>query len=83
MRPTKSAEASAIDREHLTRLLLEQMEQTYDTEGRAGVTRAVAELLARLGDTALRDHAYALGLTSELELETVDDRRPEPPQTLA
>jgi hypothetical protein len=78
MRPTKAAEGSAIDREHLTRLLLEQMERTYDTEGRAGVTRAVAELLTRLGDSALRDHAYALGLTSELELEAGDDR-PEPP----
>lgn len=69
MRPTKAAESAAIGREHLTRLLLEQMERTYGTEGQPGVTRMIAELLGRLDDSALREYAYSLGLTSELELE--------------
>jgi len=69
MRPTKAAESAAIGREHLTRLLLEQMERTYGTEGQPGMTRMVTELLSRLDDSALREYAYSLGLTSELELE--------------
>lgn len=69
MRPSKAAESAAIGREHLTRLLLEQMERTYGTEGQPGMTRMIAELLSRLDDSALREYAYSLGLTSELELE--------------
>jgi hypothetical protein len=72
MRPTKAAESAAIGREHLTRLLLEQMERTYGTEGQPGMTRMIAELLSRLDDSALREYAYSLGLTSELELEPED-----------
>ena len=72
MRPTKAAESAAIGREHLTRLLLEQMERTYGTEGQPGMTRMITELLRRLDDSALRDYAYSLGLTSELELEPED-----------
>jgi hypothetical protein len=69
MRRTKAVESAAIGREHLTRLLLEQMERTYGTEGQPGMTRMIGELLSRLNDSALRDYAYSLGLTSELELE--------------
>ncbi len=79
MRPSKAAESAAIGREHLTRLLLEQMERTYGTEGQPGMTRMIAELLSRLDDSALREYAYSLGLTSELELEpegTSDRARP-------
>jgi hypothetical protein len=72
MRTTKATESAGIDREHLTRLLLEQMERTYGTEGQPGITRMITELLRRLGDSALRDYAYSLGLTSELELEPED-----------
>jgi hypothetical protein len=76
MRPTKTAESAAIGREHLTRLLLEQMERTYGTEGQPGLTRMVTELLRRLNDSALREYAYSLGLTSELELEPDDANGP-------
>jgi hypothetical protein len=76
MRSTKATEGSAVEREHLTRLLLEQMERAYGTEGRPGMTRMVTELLRRLEDSALRDYAYSLGLTRERELEDLDDHRP-------
>jgi hypothetical protein len=83
MRAPKAAESAAIAREHLTRLLLEQMERTYGTEGQPGMTRMVTGLLRRLDDSALRDYAYSLGLTSELELEpedpSLDRRSPEEP----
>ena len=74
MRRSRSAESAAIDREHLTRVLLEQMERAYGTEGIAGLSRLLGELLRRLDDRALRDYALALGLTSELELEGGSDR---------
>jgi hypothetical protein len=79
MRPTKAAESAGIDREHLSRLLLEQMERTYGTEGQSGMTRMVTDLLRRLDDSALRDYAYSLGLTSELELEPEDASGRTPP----
>lgn len=69
MRRSRAAESTAIDREHLTRVLLEQMERAYGTEGTAGLSRLLGELLRRLDDRALSDYALAIGLTSELELE--------------
>jgi len=74
MRRSKSAESASIDREHLTRVLLEQMERAYGAEGTAGLSRMLGELLRRLDDRALRDYALTLGLTSELELEGESDR---------
>jgi hypothetical protein len=40
------------------------------------MTRMVTELLRRLNDSALREYAYSLGLTSELELEPDDANGP-------
>jgi hypothetical protein len=73
MRRTKADEAATIDRQHLTRVLLEQIERTYDTEGRGGVIRIMEELLGHLDDPALREYAYAKGLTSEHDLEPQDE----------
>jgi hypothetical protein len=61
-------------------VLLEQMERTYGTEGQPGMTRMITELLRRLGDSALRDYACSLGLTSELELEP-ENGPAQPPNT--
>ena len=81
MRSTKVSESAGIDRAHLIRVLLEQMERTYGTEGEPGVTRMIAELLCRLGDASLREYAYSLGLTTELELEPEDaSGRTRPPE---
>jgi hypothetical protein len=74
MQRSRAAESGAVDREHLTRLLLEQMERAYDTEGTGGLSRVLGELLRRLDDRALRDYAMALGFTSELELEAESER---------
>jgi hypothetical protein len=74
MRRPRAAESASIDREHLTRLLLEQMERAYGSEGTASLSRLLGELLRRLDDRALRDYALTLGLTSELELEGESDR---------
>ena len=75
MTRSKAAESAAIDREHLTRVLLEQMERAYGTEGTAGLSRLVGELLRRLDDRALRDYALAIGLTSERELDDDSEQR--------
>ncbi|HEY7502916.1 MAG TPA: hypothetical protein VH700_02365 [Gemmatimonadales bacterium] len=74
MRRSRADQSAGMDREHLTRILLEQMERAYGTEGSAGLSRMLGELLRRLDDRALRDYALALGLTSELELEDEPDR---------
>ena len=76
MRRTEAAESAGIDREHLTLVLLEQMERAYGTEGTAGPSRMLGELLRRLDDRALRDYAVALGFTSDLELEDAGERGP-------
>ena len=74
MRRPRAAESAGIDREHLTRVLLEQMERAHGSEGTAGLSRMLGELLRRLDDRALRDYALALGVASELELEEETDR---------
>lgn len=79
MRPTKAAESAAIGREHLTRLLLDQMERTYGTEGQPGMSRMVAELLSRLDDSALQEYAQSLGLASEHDIEPQDETGRAPP----
>jgi hypothetical protein len=73
MRPTKATESARIGRQHLTRLLLEQIERTYGTEGQPGMFRIVTDLLDLLDDAALRSYAYSRGLTSEHELEPADE----------
>jgi hypothetical protein len=80
MRVSKAAESAGVDREHLTRVLLNQIERAYGTEGIAGLSRMLGELLRRLDDRALRDYAIELGLTSELELEEAAEPGEEPPR---
>lgn len=73
----KGAEASAILREHLLRVLLEQIERTFSTEGQAAGLRLVAEVFGRLDDKALRELAYQRGLTTEFDLEPDESERRE------
>jgi hypothetical protein len=69
MKPTKPAEARIVADEHLVRLLLEQMERTFNTEGQEAALRWVGDLLRRLDDASLREYAYLHGLVAESDLE--------------
>jgi hypothetical protein len=64
-----AGEARTAPRQHLLRLLLEQFERTFSTEGHASALAVVTDLLERLDDGALRSYAYEHGIRSEDELE--------------
>ncbi|HJR35452.1 MAG TPA: hypothetical protein VJ817_10915 [Gemmatimonadales bacterium] len=68
MTTTKQTE-SDIGREDLVRLLADQIERTFNSEGQSQGLRLVEEMLRRLDDTALRELAYKRGLTTESEGE--------------
>jgi hypothetical protein len=59
----------AASRQHLQRLLLEQFERTFTTEGHEPALHSVNDLLTRLDDDALRSYAYSRGIRSEDEFE--------------
>ena len=61
--------AGAMGRQHLLRLLVEQFDRTFTTEGHAEVLRRVTELLEHMDEDALRAYAYQHGIRSEDELE--------------
>jgi len=61
------AENNEASRQHLLRLLLEQLERTFTTEGHAAALRVVTDLLERLDDDALRAYAYQHGIRTEDE----------------
>lgn len=69
MKPTKPAEAAVVAREHLVRLLLEQLDRTFTTEGQEAGLRSVGDLLRRLDAAGLREYAYQHGLITESDLE--------------
>ena len=68
MTTTKQTE-SDIGREDLVRLLADQIERTFNTEGQSQGLRMVEEMLLRLDSTALRELAYRQGVTTESEGE--------------
>lgn len=68
MTTTKQTE-SDIGREDLVRLLADQIERTFSTEGQSQGLRLVEEMLLRLDSTTLRELAYKRGLTTESEGE--------------
>lgn len=59
----------AASRQHLQRLLLEQFERTFTTEGHEQGLHQISDLLTRLDDEALRSYAYRRGIRSEDEFE--------------
>lgn len=64
----KRTEGSIIAREHLVRLLLEQIERTFTAEGQEQGLLVVANLLRQLDEPALRGMVYQQGLEAEYEL---------------
>jgi hypothetical protein len=72
----KATEAETIAHEHLVRLLLEQIERTFDTGGRGEGLRQVGAMLRLLDASALRALVYRQGLQDEVELtESGDEPR--------
>jgi hypothetical protein len=65
---SKSVEAEFISREHLVRLLVEQIERTFATDGRHHALQKIAEMLHGLDEPALRGLVYRQGLQTEDEL---------------
>jgi hypothetical protein len=76
---SKSSEADFISREHLVRLLVEQIERTFATAGRDQALQQVAHMLRGLEEGALRALVYQQGLQDEDELTEpeVDSARAE------
>jgi hypothetical protein len=64
----KASEADIISSEHLVRLLLEQIERTFTTNGREQALQQIAAMLRRLDESALRGLVYEQGLQDEDEL---------------
>lgn len=77
MRETKATEGQEVMREHLLRILLEQVERTFSTEGQGAGLRLVAALFERMDDAALRELAYQYGLMTEADLEPEEENRRE------
>ena len=75
MTTTKQTE-SDIGREDLVRLLADQIERTFNTEGQSQGLRLVEEMLLRLDTTAMRELAYRRGVTTESEAEPAPEEAP-------
>jgi len=65
---SKSSEAGLVSLEHLVRLLVEQIERTFATDGRDQALQEVAHMLRGLDEAALRALVYRQGLQNEDEL---------------
>ena len=75
MTTTKQTETD-IGREDLVRMLADQIERTFNTEGQSQGLRLVEEMLLRLDSTALRELAYRRGVTTESEGEPAPEEAP-------
>jgi hypothetical protein len=75
MTTTKQTETD-IGREDLVRLLADQIERTFHSEGQSRGLRLVEEMLLRLDSTTLRELAYQRGLTTESEGEPAPEEAP-------
>ena len=65
---SKSSEADFVSREHLVRLLVEQIERTFATDGPDQALQQVGAMLRSLDEAALRALVYWQGLQNEDEL---------------
>jgi hypothetical protein len=65
---SKSFEADFVSRDHLVRLLVQQIERTFATDGRDQALQEVADMLRGLDEAALRALVYRQGLQTEDEL---------------
>lgn len=65
---SKATEAELVSREHLVRLLVEQIERTYAADGPDKALQHITDLLRGLDVGALRGLVYSQGLQGEDEL---------------
>jgi hypothetical protein len=65
---SKATEAELVSREHLVRLLVEQIERTYAADGPDKALEHITDLLRGLDVGALRGLVYTQGLQGEDEL---------------
>ena len=73
---TKAREAELVSREHLVRLLIEQVERTFSAEGSGRALRDLGNLLRRLDESTLRALVHWQGAADEDELTEPEDERP-------
>lgn len=64
----KAFEADVVSREHLVRLLLEQVERTFSTEGSNKALYDLGNLLRRLDEATLRALVQWQGAADEDEM---------------
>jgi hypothetical protein len=79
----KATEAGTIAHEHLVRLLLEQIERTFETGGRDEGLRRVGAMLRLLDASALRALVYGQGLQDESELTESENEPRDTPESAA
>ena len=65
---SKAREAELVSREHLVRLLVEQIERTYAADGPDRALQHITEMLRGLEGSVLRGLVYRQGLQTEDEL---------------
>jgi hypothetical protein len=70
---SKASEADIVSREHLVRVLLEQIERTFATDGRHKALEQIAVMLRRLDEPSLRALVYEQGLVEESELSEPEE----------
>jgi hypothetical protein len=66
--PPKAQEADLVSRQHLVRLLLEQVERTFSTEGSRKALFELGNLLRRLDESTLRALVQWQGAADEDEM---------------
>ena len=69
----KAVEADLVSREHLVRLLIEQIERTFSTEGSRKALHELSNLLRRLDESTLRALLQWQGAADEDEMTEPGD----------
>ena len=69
---SKATEAELVSREHLVRLLVEQIERTYAADGPDRALQHITDILRGLDESALRGLVYSQGLQGEDELTELE-----------
>ena len=69
---SKATESELVSREHLVRLLVEQIERTYAADGPDRALQHITDMLRGLDESALRGLVYSQGLQGEDELTELE-----------